>query len=670
MAAAVCDCQVSAQGTTRERERANRAHGRVHATHRAGFYARRPMLGTYASFAAILIASGCVGQAVFRVCGRREWSWLSPAVGLAAITGVAWATVRLPGEGTAAAIAIGLFAVASLIYLWGRVSGLRSAVVVGLPALLGAVIAASLPFIVERRFGILGTGLNPDMSQHLLAADRLAHGESSRLLAQGYPLGPHALVVAASKATGASLVCAFDGLAVAIAACATLAPIALVERLAPWRRTAAALLVGFPYLVASYLIQGAFKETMEALWVLAFAIGLHELSRSTLVPGARRGALVAVPLAVLAIGSVYSYSFPGLLWLAGAAALWAIVELGVKVRRRSRSAARRVARKAALPAAAAVAVLIAAAAPEIGRMVNFASFETFNPPGAGLGNLFNPISPLEALGIWPSGDFRLDPGDGAMPAAGYYLGELLGLAALAYGLVWWLRRSEWALPSALGVAAVLYGYAHFAGTPYQAAKATVIAAPLAALIIARALLSPEQLVELGGIRGAVGSTRTGPSGILLRWQSRLKAVLAVAFCLAAGACSVVALANGPVGPSTYTPALTGLRPELRAGSTLVLLPEHTLVDEHGRDYVVWELRGGRVCVAAETSATTGGAAAARAQPGIAHVVTGSQGGPPYAGFSLEHRAGPYDLWARHPAPKGDGPCRLIAAGARANPAGD
>ena len=43
-------------------------------------------------------------------------------------------------------------------------------------------------------------------------------------------------------------------------------------------------------------------------------------------------------------------------------------------------------------------------------------FETFDPDGAGLGNLFNRISPLEALGIWPSGDFRIDPGDGFAPA--------------------------------------------------------------------------------------------------------------------------------------------------------------------------------------------------------------------------------------------------------------
>ena len=35
--------------------------------------------------------------------------------------------------------------------------------------------------------------------------------------------------------------------------------------------------------------------------------------------------------------------------------------------------------------------------------------------------------------------------------------------------------------------------------------------------------------------------------------------------------------------------------------------------------------------------------------------------------SLERHAGPYELWVRRPAPKGEGPCPLIAVGARANP---
>ena len=162
-------------------------------------------------------------------------------------------------------------------------------------------------------------------------------------------------------------------------------------------------------------------------------------------------------------------------------------------------------------------------------MVDFASFETFNPSGPGLGNLFNPISPLEALGIWPSGDFRLDPGDGAVPAVGFYLGELLGLLALAHGLAWWLWRHERAVPIALAVAAALFAYAHFAGTPYQAAKSIVIAAPLAMLIAARALISGGAAIPLTGVRGAVARRRGGAVGVWTRWEPRLRPVLATAF---------------------------------------------------------------------------------------------------------------------------------------------
>jgi hypothetical protein len=625
------------------------------------------MLGTYASFAAILVASGCVGQAVLGVCGRRRWSWLSPAVGLAAVVAIAWGTVRLPGDGVAAAIALAVVALTSIVYLWGRVPGFRDAAATGLPVVAIALMAASLPFLVEGRFGILGTGLNPDMSQHLFAADRLAAGEGSRLAAAGYPLGPHALVVAATDATGASLVHAFGGLTLAIAVAASLAPLALLERLAPWRRIPGALLVGLPYLVASYLIQGAFKETLQATCVLAFAIALHELARGTLLGEGRRRVLAAVPLGVIAIGCVYTYSFPGLLWLAGAAGIWAVVELVIAARRRGPEAAWGLVRSAVPPAAVAVGLLIVAAAPEVGRIADFAGFETFDPEGAGLGNLFNAISPLEALGIWPSGDFRLDPGDGAMPPIGFYAGELLGLAALAYGLAWWLRRSEWAVPSALAAAVALFAYAHFAGTPYQAAKAIVIASPLAMLVAVRALVSPEDIVQLGALRGAVGWTRAGASGVLLRNQSFLGRILALAFCATAAACTIVALVNGPVGPGTYSPALTEMRPDVRAGSTQVLVAEPILADQHGRDYVVWELRGGRVCVEDEAGA---GGPAGRPPRGVAHVIATAGEPAPYAGLRLVRRAGPYALWARRPAPAGPGPCPLIAVRARANPAND
>ena len=146
-----------------------------------------------------------------------------------------------------------------------------------------ALLAASLPFVVEGHFGILGTSFNPDMSQHLLAADRLADGHSSQLLNQGYPLGPHSIVVALNKGLGIGLVQGFSGLTVAVAVLASLTALAAFGDLPPLPRTAGALLVGLAYVVASYFAQGAFKETMQALFLLAFVLALREVDRD---PGA------------------------------------------------------------------------------------------------------------------------------------------------------------------------------------------------------------------------------------------------------------------------------------------------------------------------------------------------------------------------------------------------
>ena len=375
------------------------------------------MLGAYASFLIVLGAAATIGQAILVACGRRGWSPLAPAVGLAALCALAWWTVRLPGEGTAALIAIAIAAAGSALFLRGRLTGAGAGLRRDLVVALAALLVASLPFIVEARFGILGTGLNPDMSQHLFAADRLAAGDSERLIAEGYPLGPHAIVVAVA-ALGPSTVEAFNGLMLAVAVAACLAPLALLDGLSDWRRAGAALCIGLAYLVAASFVQGSFKETLQALFVLGFAIAL--LRPAQALPTGEGGApatLAAVPLAVLAIGSAYAYSFPGLAWLAGALAVWAAIELARATRRGALgpNAASRAA-GGAERASVAVAILLLAIAPELGRMAEFASFETFDPAGAGLGNLFDRLSPLEALGIWPSGDFRVEPGDGFAPA--------------------------------------------------------------------------------------------------------------------------------------------------------------------------------------------------------------------------------------------------------------
>ncbi len=585
------------------------------------------MIGTYAAVVAVSGASLAIGGAAIALCGARRWSWLAPTVGLALLCALCWGTVRLGGDGVGAAIAAGVVTVASLAYLWGRLDGGAEALRAGWPVALIALAAASLPFVVEGHFGILGTSFNPDMSQHLLATDRLAHGHGGQLLNQGYPLGPHAIVVALDKGLGIGLVQGFSGLTVAVAVLASLTALAAFAELKPLPRTAGALLVGLAYLVASYFAQGAFKETMQALFVLAFVLALRESTRSWAELPLR-----LVPAALIAVGSVYVYSFAGLIWLVGAFLIWGLLEVMLG-RLRPRVVVR--------PVLLALLTFLVLTAPEIGRMIDFKNFETFDPSGPGLGNLFGQVSPFEALGIWPSGDFRLSPGDGAVPAIGYYLGAAFGFVLLLHGIVRCWQRRETALLAGLATAALVYAAARLGGTPYAAAKAIEIAAPLAALTILLPLLGRVESRLLVARRPQIAARRG-------------RALVATAFVLVAGVCSLLALANAPVGPTSYSPALTGLRPLIAADSTLVLAPDELLADEHGTPYLAWELRGGRVCIAAEGELE-------EPPPGVRFVVTRFEAGPlPFAGFEPRRIALPYMVWEAKRPVRGQSPCPLIA----------
>jgi len=546
------------------------------------------MIGTYVATFAVCGSALAIGQAAIALCGGRSWSWLSPAVGLALLCAICWGTVRLPGDGVVSALAVLALSAASVIYLRKRVEGGEGALRLGLPVAVVALAAASLPFAVEGHFGILGTGFDPDMSQHLLTADRLAHGAGSQLLHQGYPLGPHAIVVALNKGLGIGLVQGFSGLTVAVAILACLTALAAFAELPMLPRTAGALLVGLAYVVASYFAQGAFKETMQALFFLGFVLALRETGRAWAALPLR-----FVPAALIAVGSVYTYSFPGLIWLGGAAVLFLIASaaggaVGGTMSEEASATGRHGGSPAVTgPAARALGLafltFLVLVAPEIGRMIDFHSFETFDPNGPGLGNLFGQISPFEVLGIWPSGDFRLAPGDGAVPAAAYYLGVAFALALLAYGVAQLWRRREVAILSGLGAAFIAYAAARIGGTPYTAAKAIEIGAPIVALAILWPLCRSKLFLLVverpkGTAKPLVGTA------------------VAVGFVLAAGSCSLLALANAPVGPTTYSSKLSDYRKVVGAGPTLVVASPQLLNEEHGGPFLSWELRGGRVCI--------------------------------------------------------------------------
>ncbi|MGE5527038.1 MAG: hypothetical protein ACM3Q9_00040 [Methanosarcina sp.] len=571
------------------------------------------MIGTYAAVVAVCVSALALGQAALGLCGVRRWSWPAPAVGLALLCAICWGTVRMPGHGVVSALVVLVLTVVALAYLWRRVEGAGEALRVGWPVASLALLGASLPFVVEGHFGILGTSFNPDMSQHLLTADRLAEGHSSQLLHQGYPLGPHAIVVALNKGLGIGLVQGFSGLTVAVAVLAPLTALAAFRELPFLPRTAGALLVGLAYVVASYFAQGAFKETMQALYLLAFVLALREAAGAW-----QELPLRFVPAALIAVGSIYTYSFPGLIWLGGAAVIWVVVE----------AARGRLDLASFRSLGLALLLLFVLVAPELGRMIDFHSFETFDPNGPGLGNLFGQVSPFEALGIWPSGDFRLAPGDGAVPAVAYYLGIAFALVLFVYGVVQLWRRREAAILSALAAASLAYAAARIGGTPYTAAKAIEIAAPLVALAIILPLTrAPLFLSSPGATKGTA------------EW---VVPAAAVVFVAAAGICSLLALANAPVGPTSYSATLSEYRKAVGEGPTLVVASPRLLNDEHGVPYLAWELRGGRVCIRAWTER-------GKPPPGTRFVIyAGLEDG---SDWSLHRIA--------HPIP-GKSPCPLIA----------
>ena len=125
------------------------------------------------------------------------------------------------------------------------------------------------------------------MAYHLLIADWLNTrvGDMPVLIHQGYPVGPHALVAGLSEGLGTGLVEAFAGLTLAIPVLTALVAFEALRGVRPAARVVAAVLVALPYLVAAYLAQEAFKEPIEALFLLSFALLLP-----TVTSPAARGA--------------------------------------------------------------------------------------------------------------------------------------------------------------------------------------------------------------------------------------------------------------------------------------------------------------------------------------------------------------------------------------------
>ena len=524
------------------------------------------MIGTYVSAALICVASLLVGRALLLLAGRDSWSWLEPAAGFGAVLTVTGALARAPGHGTSATVGLALLLVAAIAVLAVRrppADGPESgqighsearrrgeALRHGLPVAIAVALVLSIPFAIGGRWGLLGVGFNNDLGLHLAWAEWLRSG-AGPVPDAGYPLGPHGLAVATAAVPGIDLGQAFVGEIFAIAILTGLTALAALPGFGAGRRLLAATMVAVSYLGASYFAQGAFKELAEAFFVLAVAVGLRN-------PGAiPRGALsrlgFALPWLAIAGGVFFSYSFAGLAWPILAAAFWSLTLPAVRRALAPRSLLRFLLRPATL-LTIILLVALAAAATLVGP---FGFVHSFNKV-AGT-NTYGPVSPFEALGIWPTANYRLEAPGGAHLTG---LAAAIGVLALLVGTSWWVRQRELAVPLGLAACVVLY----FASLPtsgdYASAKALMIGAPLAMLVAIRPLLAEFGLRGRHFARIAVEKTTAHPAAGLA-WSA-----LAVLFVGGAVYSSFLALRNAPVGPPGHGAELRAFLPIVRGKPVL------------------------------------------------------------------------------------------------------
>jgi hypothetical protein len=500
------------------------------------------MIGTYASAALICLASLLVGRATFSLAGRREWCWVEPAVGFAAILTVSGILSRAPGHGTSATVGIVALIVVAAVIAWRREYAAPGALGVGLATAVVVTLVLSFPFAVTGHWGLLGVGFNNDLGLHLAWAEWLRSGVGPEP-DPGYPLGPHGLAVATAAFPGISLGQAFIGEIFAIAILTAVTALGALREIAAWRRVVGATLVAVTYMAASYFAQAAFKETAEALFVLAVAIYLLRPDAPPRGFWPRVG--WALPWVALAGGVVFCYSFAGIAWPVAIVGVWALAQPATWRALRPARVLRILLRPWVLLGIlvlVGLGIALAIAGP-------FGFGSSFNQVAGS--NTYGPVSPVETLGIWPAANYRLDATGGA-PLPGL-MGAIAVLALLA-AVAWWMQRREAAVPLALGAGAVVYLASLPVTGDYSQAKALMIIAPLTMLVIIRPLVT-----EFLG-RRAENSSRggvSGPSTLVLRvgWT-----LLGAVFVAGAVWSTFLVLRDAPVGPPGHGAQLEAFLP--------------------------------------------------------------------------------------------------------------
>jgi hypothetical protein len=599
---------------------------------------RRPAvtLQVWGGAALLVAASVLLGRAVDLLGARCKAA--APAVGLSLLVLIASIAIKLPGRATTAAVILVLVLIAAGVVVVRRGSP-HTVPVVQMRVAAVAALGAAVPFIANGRVGILGVSLDNDTATHLILAEELRTPVTQKLygLPSGYPLGPHSVAAALGSGLGIRLDLAFTALMIATVIVTALVGAAALRHDSAWKQVVVGVLAALFYLVAAFYAEGAFKEPMFGLLLLAMVLHLEEVGNGWAQSAARWRALL--PVSLLAAGAVYVYSYLAFAWIGLTLVIWLAAEVAVRPRWFRHWRARTM--DLALPAVTAAAVMLVLLVPVAGRVINFAQSVGVSPAGTGaisgsnLGNLAHSLSGYEALGLWQNADFRF------LPANVFHQGELsaLALGVLVLGLAWSVARRELVLPAAVLACAIIFWRSGQSGqSPYVTAKALVIAGPV---------------VAVTGLRGLL---RT-PAAPMPRWLGLAKWGVAAAFVLLAANSSYEVLRNEPVWPAESTSELLSLD-KLTSGHRLLFLGNS--------DYAAWLFHDSQMSALAGSTISLSQASPRSGRPFVygtaldfdsvdpatinlfRWVITSNTtyASQPPEGFRLVRRLPMYELWQR------------------------
>jgi hypothetical protein len=517
-------------------------------------------MGTYASAILISGTAVAIGRGICVLAGNDGATWLSPAVGFAALMILCNVAVKLPGRGWTAVVAVVAVTAAS-IWVGAKPRTRWPSMAEAIPVAVVVIGFLTLPFLANARIGVLGVSVLDDTRWHLIFAEGLLHPAIQPIgYGAGYPLGPHAVAATFAQALGTGVDKSLTGVLIATPILTGLTALGALEDIPRWRRCFVAVLAAVPYLLAAWYVQSAFKEPILALLLVGLVLALQSGRSARFNPPVA----TVIPVAVLIAGSLYDYSYPGLAWMVGAIACWILLEL-LRAHRQLHAIWRRV--KGSVPALGlGLLVFVLLVGPELRRIHTFWYVNSGTAAGSGgglagpLANLVKPLPPLEGLNIWLSGDFRFEP-SGALWAD---VLPILAVIVLVFAIVSAFARDDLPWIGAVLASGLIYVYAKHTRTEYYAAKALVVPASVLILGSGAALMR------------AIGSKH---------WRSLSLPVVfgaAIAFFFFAFDSSYRVLRDAHIGPNDQTIELRSLRRFLHNRPALVLFTDV---------YVQWELLG-------------------------------------------------------------------------------